>query len=226
MTRLLISCGFWISSQHDLPSDARAFLSKVDVRIWITKRFSSSPRMWCFPTMLYHPGPSSLVLFAKAYSLTFFEVKIKLNRAFRFFIFFQKRKGERLSWFAFSSRRGTFDRGCLCRPRIDTDRFWFSPCWAGFVRRVMSMFAALNRGTCRGCNCSFSELVKLAQVTNFPATWVTDPIRILHEMNKQQSNFFTNFGWHNPKALLSFWCLNSFSEEEWPCFPRLLPNLT
>ena len=39
------------------------FLSKVSqIRIWITKRFSSSPWMWCFPVMLYHTGPSSLVL--------------------------------------------------------------------------------------------------------------------------------------------------------------------
>ena len=44
-----------------------------------------------------------------------------------------------------------------------------------------------------GCNCSFNELVRLAQVTNFPATWVTDQIRMLHEMKKRQSNFFTNF---------------------------------
>ena len=155
--------------------------------------------------MLYHAGPSSLVLFAKTFSLTSFEVKIRLNKAFRFFNFLQKRKGERLSWFAFSSRRGSFDRGWLCCPQIGTDEFWFSPCWAGFVRRGKSMFAALNRGTCRGCICSFNEMVKLAQNTNFPATWVTDRIRILHEMNKRQSNFYTNFGWHNPKAILSFW---------------------
>ena len=156
--------------------------------------------------MLYHAGPSSLVLFAiKAFCLTSFEVKIRLNKPFRFFNLLQKRKGERLSWFAFSSRRGTFDRGWLCCPRIDTEGFWFSPCWAGFVRRVKSMFAALNRSTCRGCICSFNELVKLSQVTNFPATWVTEPVRILHEMKKRPSNFFTNFGWHNPNAILSFW---------------------
>ena len=34
----------------------------------------------------------------------------------------------------------------------------------------MSILAALNRGTCRGCNYSFDELVKLAQVMNVPAT--------------------------------------------------------
>ena len=119
--------------------------------------------------MLYHAGPSSLVLFAKAFSLTSFEVKIRL---LGFFNFLQKRKGERLSWFAFSSRRGTFG-------------FWFSPCWAGFVWHVKSMFAAPNRFTCRGCICSFNELVKLAQVTNVPATWVTDPIRMLPAWNEK-----------------------------------------
>ena len=107
--------------------------------------------------------------------------------------------------FAFSSRRGILDRGWLRCPRIDTDGFWFSPFRAGFVRRVRSTFAALSRGTCRGCNCCFNELVQLAWVKNFPATWVTDPIRILLETHKRQSNFFTHFGWHNPKALLSFW---------------------
>ena len=146
---------------------------------------------------LYHAGLSSLVLFVKAFSLTSFEVKIRLNKAFRFLIF-SKREKERdfLDLPLVSSRCGTFDRGWLCCSRIDTDGFWFSPCWAGFVRRVKSMFAGLNRGTCRGCNCSFNELVRLAQVTNFPATWVTDPIRMLHEMKKRQSNFFTNFSWH------------------------------
>ena len=49
--------------------------------------------------------------------------------------------------------------------------------------------------TCRGCNCSFNELVQLAQVMIFPATWVTDLIRIPHGiLNYWQSNFFTNFG--------------------------------
>ena len=33
-------------------------------------------------------------LFAKAFSLTSFEVKIRLNKAFKFFDFLQKRKGE------------------------------------------------------------------------------------------------------------------------------------
>ena len=64
--------------------------------------------------------------------------------------------------FAFSSRRGILDRGWLRCPRIDTDGFWFSPFRAGFVRRVRSTFAALSRGTCRGCNCCFNELVQLA----------------------------------------------------------------
>ena len=159
----------------------------------------------------------------KAFSLTSFEVKIRL---LGFLNFIQKRKWERLSWFSFSSRRGTFDRGWLSCPRIDTDGFWFSPCWSGFVRRVKSMLAALNRGTCRGCNCSFDELVKLAQVMNVPAAWVTDPIRILHEMNKRQSNFFSNFGLHNRKALLLLWWPEQIFLEELPCFPRLLPNLT
>ena len=170
--------------------------------------------------MLYHagssPGSSSLVLLQKH-----FLWPLLRSKAFRFFNFLQKRKWERLSWFAFSSRRGTFDRGWLSCPRIDTDGFWFSPCWSGFVGRVKSMFAALNRGSCRGCNRSFDELVKLAQVMNFPVTWVTDPIRILHEMNKRQSNFFST-----AKHYFCFDGLNRFSEEEWPCFPRLLPNLT
>ena len=155
--------------------------------------------------MLYHAGPSSLVLFAKAFSLTSFEVKIRLNKAFRFYNFLQKRKGERLSWFSFSSRRGTFNRGWLCCPRIDTGGFWFSPCWAGFVRRVKSMFAALNRGSCCGCICSFNELVKLAQVTNFPATWVTDPIRILHEMKKTAIQLFYKFRLAQPQSNLFVW---------------------
>ena len=112
--------------------------------------------------MLYHagssPGSSSLVLLQKH-----FLWPLLRSKAFRFFNFLQKRKWERLSWFAFSSRRGTFDRGWLSCSVIDTDGFWFSPCWSGFVRRVKSMLAALKRGTCRGCNCSFDELVKLAQ---------------------------------------------------------------
>ena len=151
--------------------------------------------------------------------LTSFEVKIRLNKTFRLFNFLQKRKGERLSWFAFSSRRGTFDRGWLSCPRIETDGFWFFPCWTGFVRRFKSVFDVLNRGTCRGCICSFNELVKLAQITNCSATWVTDPIRTLHEMSKRQSNFFTNVGWHNPKAILSLW---------WPeqIFWRRMPLLS
>ena len=119
--------------------------------------------------MLYHagssPGSSSLVLLQKH-----FLWPLLRSKAFRFFNFLQKRKWERLSWFAFSSRRGTFDRGWLSCSRIDTDGFWFSPCWSGFVQRVMSILAALNRGTCRGCNYSFDELVKLAQVMNVPAT--------------------------------------------------------
>ena len=126
-------------------------------------------------------GPAVFFL-AKPFSWTSFEVKIRLNKAFRFFNFLQKRRGERLSWF--SSQRGTFDRGWLSCPRINMDGFWFSPCWACFVRHVKSMFGALNWATCRGCNCSFNELVKLAQVMNVAATWVTEPIRILHEMNK------------------------------------------
>ena len=42
--------------------------------------------------MLYHAGPSSLVLFAKAFSLTSFEVKIRL---LGFFLIFSKREKER-----------------------------------------------------------------------------------------------------------------------------------
>ena len=41
--------------------------------------------------MLYHAGPSSLVLFAKAFSLTSFEVKIRLLG----FLIFSKREKER-----------------------------------------------------------------------------------------------------------------------------------
>ena len=78
--------------------------------------------------------------------LVSFLCKIRLNKAFRFFNFLQQREGERLSWFAFSSRRGTTDREWLCCPRIDRDEFWFSSCWAGFVRRGKSMFAVLKRG--------------------------------------------------------------------------------
>ena len=109
---------------------------------------------------------------------------LRLNKAFRFFNFLQRRKGERLSWFAFSSWCGTFDRSWLHHWQIDTDGYWISPCWTGFVGLVKSIFATLNQCTCLGYNCSFNELVQPAQVANFPATWVIDlisidPIRIL-----------------------------------------------
>ena len=157
--------------------------------------------------MLYHAGPSSLVLFI-FFDLRF-EVKIRLNKAFRFFNFLQKRKGERLSWFAFSSRRGTFDRGWLCSPRIDTADFDFLHAVLALsdVSRVCLLL--LTTVVAVDVFAVLMNWLKLAQVTNFRATWVTDPIRISREMKKRQFNFFTNFGWHNPKAglkpILSFW---------------------
>ena len=45
---------------------------------------------------MYHARPSGFFL-AKPFSWTSFEVKIRLNKAFRFFNFLQKRRGERLN---------------------------------------------------------------------------------------------------------------------------------
>ena len=95
---------------------------------------------------------------------------------------------------------------------------------AGLALSSMSrvMFVTLNGGTCRGCNCSFSEMVKSAQVVNFPATWVTDPIRMLHgSPTSLQISANTN-----PKHSYHFDDLRRFSEEDWPRFPRLLAKLT
>ena len=124
--------------------------------------------------------------------LTSFEVKIRLNKTFRLFNFLQREK-ERdfldlpLAADVEPSIEGDFPAREL--KRTDFDFFL-----AGLALSDVCVFDVLNRVTCRGCICSFNELVKLAQITNFSATWVTDPIRTLHEMSKRQSNFFTNVG--------------------------------
>ena len=84
MTRILIFCGYcfwsawfalWCKSNFfNLFRSVKLFIVAQlgfwvlyfclkCLRIWTTKRFSSTLWMWCFPAMLYHAGPSSLVLF-------------------------------------------------------------------------------------------------------------------------------------------------------------------
>jgi len=66
---------------------------------------------------------------------------------------------------------GTLNWEWLYYQWIDTDRFWFLPCWASFVWDVKGMFDAHNWGE-TGCIHSFTILVWLAQVMNFPTAWI------------------------------------------------------
>ena len=75
------------------------------------------------------------------------------------------------------SIEGDFTTGKLTRTDIE---FFHAGLALSGVSRVQCIFATLNQCSCRGCNCSFNKLVQLAQVANSLATWVTDPIRILH----------------------------------------------
>ena len=128
---------------------------------------------------------------------------LRLNKAFRFFNFLQRRKGERLSWFAFSSWCGTFDRSWLHHWQIDTDGYWISPCWTGFVGLVKSIFATLNQCTCLGY-----FIAALMNWYNWPKLQIFQP----HEL-QTRSEYWSEVKGASSAIILWFWLVSySFLE--------------
>ena len=115
---------------------------------------------------------------------------------------------------------GDFVTRELTRTDFDFLHTGLAPTCQEYVR------CSYNRVTCHGCICSFNELVKLPKLRIFRPHGLQTLSEHCMKWTNGNPAVSTISADTTPKQYFRFNGLNRFSEEEWPCFPGLLPNLT